>query len=357
MAVIKLINYDQLYTTLESVKAYIDNTMKKYLPLSGGTITDDLYVNKYLGINAYTNYGSGTVKMWFNGTNSALSILGANNIAIGDNENTVLHTGNHFQHVLTLGGGELTGSLAIAKHGNKNYLDVDANSIYMYNQKANMSLNIMDIGTLTFDGKTVLHYGNYANYAMPLSGGAFKGSIKIPNDKYILSFTPSGAEKSYLGVTASNNCVVGNVASKLVLRAMENPNVKIPVDGVDKDYTLYHAGNHVIKDHCGQTAGKNDPLGTIYTKMYNSESSPQSYITRVTAMYNSENKEDFASFGLFNPAGDGSSVNYINVYADRVFTKGYYRSSDDFIILGGHRLTINSDEPSTKTKGDIWIQI
>lgn len=367
MAVIKLINYDQLYTTLESVKAYVDNTVKKYLPLSGGTITGDLYVNKYLGIKAYTNYGSGTVKMWFNGTNSALSILGANNIVIGNNENTVLHTGNYDKHALPLSGGTLTGRLSINKNGNTGYFEVGSNDVHIHNTNANIALNITNDKLLKFGSNIVLDASNYSSYAMPLSGGSFTGSITLPNNKYINGTTPEGASKSILGITTSNNCVIGSQASQAVIRSNDNPIVKIPVDGKDTDYTLYHSGNHVFKQHGGETTSKDDPLGTMYFKMYDNTNGPKnSHVGRVTCSYSSDNKSDYTSLALYdltitNDEGKvvGGSANYINLYPDHAYTKKHYKSGESYIILGGHRLTIasSSSEPSTKTKGDIWIQI
>ncbi len=43
-----------------------------YLPTSGGTLTGDLTLNKYLRINAWSDYGSGTANLWYNGTNTML---------------------------------------------------------------------------------------------------------------------------------------------------------------------------------------------------------------------------------------------------------------------------------------------
>lgn len=43
-----------------------------YLSTSGGTLTGDLTLNKYLKINAWSGYGSGTANLWYNGTNTML---------------------------------------------------------------------------------------------------------------------------------------------------------------------------------------------------------------------------------------------------------------------------------------------
>ena len=48
------------------------NPAADYLPLSGGTITGDLAVNKYLKVNAWPEYGSGSANFWYNGNNSML---------------------------------------------------------------------------------------------------------------------------------------------------------------------------------------------------------------------------------------------------------------------------------------------
>ena len=44
----------------------------KYLPLSGGTITGDLAIDKYLKVNAWSGYGTGSATFWYNGSNSML---------------------------------------------------------------------------------------------------------------------------------------------------------------------------------------------------------------------------------------------------------------------------------------------
>ena len=62
------------------------------LPIAGGTATGDIYTNQYLGINAWSGYGTGNVKMWFDGTNKILDIDGATDINLDSYK--VYHTGN-----------------------------------------------------------------------------------------------------------------------------------------------------------------------------------------------------------------------------------------------------------------------
>lgn len=45
-----------------------------YLPISGGTLTGDTTFNRYLKINAWPNYGSGSANFWYDGNGTALSL-------------------------------------------------------------------------------------------------------------------------------------------------------------------------------------------------------------------------------------------------------------------------------------------
>ena len=45
-----------------------------YLPLSGGTLTGDLSLNRYLKINAWTGYGTGSASLWYNGTTETVAL-------------------------------------------------------------------------------------------------------------------------------------------------------------------------------------------------------------------------------------------------------------------------------------------
>lgn len=332
MASIKIITYDQLHDIMSSVKTYIDGKPASKLATP---------INMQIGNKSKSFDGSSDIS-WSLSEMGAFSssggfVSGWIDCSLDDNTSSV--TTNSYRLTKTFS------DLGLRE----GWFDVDEEGVYMHNDHCEKHIMITHDGVLKYNDNEILHAGNFSSYLLNPTG-----SIELQNNKFINALTTDGTTRSILGLASSDNVLVGNYNNHLTLRSVDTPTVYM---GPEKSYEVFHSGNHVIKDHGGQTTGKDNPLGTIYTKMYNSESSSHSYITRVTAMYNSDNKEDFASFGLFNPAGDGSTVNYINVYADRVFTKGYYRSSDDFIILGGHRLTINSDEPSTKTKGDIWIQI
>ena len=61
----------------------------KCLPLTGGTITGDLTCNQYLNINAWSGYGTGAAKIWYDATatnNRMLRMTNVDNIrlATGD---------------------------------------------------------------------------------------------------------------------------------------------------------------------------------------------------------------------------------------------------------------------------------
>lgn len=54
----------------------------KYLSLGGGTVTGDTTFNKYLKINAWPGYGTGSANSWYNGNDKYLEIQNATNLKL-----------------------------------------------------------------------------------------------------------------------------------------------------------------------------------------------------------------------------------------------------------------------------------
>ena len=61
------------------------------LALTGGTLTGDLTCNKYLKINAWPEYGSGTADFWFDGNNKTVEITNSTQLKLAGNK--VYHQG------------------------------------------------------------------------------------------------------------------------------------------------------------------------------------------------------------------------------------------------------------------------
>lgn len=61
------------------------------LPISGGTLTGDLTCNKYLKLNAWPEYGSGTANFWFDGNNKTVEITNSTQLKLAGNK--VYHQG------------------------------------------------------------------------------------------------------------------------------------------------------------------------------------------------------------------------------------------------------------------------
>ena len=62
------------------------------LALTGGTLTGDLTCNKYLKINAWPEYGSGTANFWFDGNNKIVEITNTSDLKLSGKK--VYHEGN-----------------------------------------------------------------------------------------------------------------------------------------------------------------------------------------------------------------------------------------------------------------------
>ena len=268
-------------------------------------------------------------------------------------------------------GDTMTGTLSINKNNNTAYFDVGTSSVYMYNDKAGKSIDIMNDGTLKFNSNIVLDASNYSNYALPKTGGTLSNKLTISsgglsvtggissanhitldNAKYIQGKNSSGTVVNLIGMGTDNVVYTGSTSYALRLRSSSDP--KVTVDSTN--YTLYHEGNHTIKSHGGETSDSSNPLGTVYYKMYGSDSSPKTYIGRVTCSYSSDNDQDYSQVSLYSTAsGSTGSINYINIYPDLTYTKYYYKSGSNFIMLKGKKLYIASSAPSDASTGDIWI--
>lgn len=91
---------------------------------------------------------------------------------------------------------------------------------------------------------------SHSHSYVPLSGGTMTGSIYMANDKYFLGTNTTGGTHSILGITTSNNVVVGTTSQNLVLRANENPRVLVG----SSYYNLYHSGNKPTAGDVGALA-------------------------------------------------------------------------------------------------------
>jgi hypothetical protein len=124
--------------------------------------------------------------------------------------NTVLHADNYSSYALPLSGGTLTGITLVKRNlGTNDYASVGQHNLHLRLQRSSdlktLELGVLDNGTgviqanetgvgyqtlalnpvsgsVTANGSTVLHAGNYSSYALPLSGGTLTGSRPIQFD-------------------------------------------------------------------------------------------------------------------------------------------------------------------------------
>ena len=77
---------------LNKIENGIESAAKDALPLTGGTLTGDLTCNQYLNINAWSGYGTGQAKLWFDGNNKTIEIANASELKLSGKK--VYHEGN-----------------------------------------------------------------------------------------------------------------------------------------------------------------------------------------------------------------------------------------------------------------------
>ena len=128
----------------------IEDGIASALPLTGGTLTGDLTCNKYLNINAWPNYGSGTANFWYDGNNKTIKVENATNLTLND---VSVSKEGHTHNYLPLTGGTLTGGVispyfqtlsdfAVNRHGFSSYYTNNQEGAYIYCDKDNSSITL-----------------------------------------------------------------------------------------------------------------------------------------------------------------------------------------------------------------------
>lgn len=176
------------------VASDIPDLSGKYIPKVGGRASD------------LTIEGSGTAWLAFgNSSGTSFGSIGVNSshepkFWNGSGASTIYHSGNfNPADYLPLSGGTISGttngplnintsnaseiglSLSInsskkAWFGYNTTLGTTQGAAYMYNAVAKRYMGILDDGSAFLGGSTLIHSGNYSDYALPLSGGTLNAT-------------------------------------------------------------------------------------------------------------------------------------------------------------------------------------
>ncbi len=133
----------------------------KYLKLSGGTVTGDVTFNRYVKINAWTNYGEGVAELWFDGNKKAICADhgSATDIELNASSATKVKNALTFTGaVSTSYDGSETRSIAIPTVSDKKITITQGSSTrgsFTLNQNSDLTINLTDTNTWTpFKGAT-----------------------------------------------------------------------------------------------------------------------------------------------------------------------------------------------------------
>ena len=77
---------------LNKIENGIEAATKEALPITGGTLTGDLTCNQYLNINAWSGYGTGQAKLWYDGNKKTVEIDNVSDLKLSGKK--VYHEGN-----------------------------------------------------------------------------------------------------------------------------------------------------------------------------------------------------------------------------------------------------------------------
>ena len=230
------------YITSSALNGYATQSWvgANYLPLSGGTMQGDITLTKNVfirsGSNGYAIIGIDGDKVLL-GSHDYHTQIRSNTTPtaiIGGTQYTLYHTGNfNPANYLLTSGGVIDGSLQIGTDANTsyNYLKLVRNGTYMeincneYGGYINYNSSALRLqsGTITYEGNTLLHSGNYSSYVLPLTGGELNGTLYLQKDtaqNYIVFKGPNNTIRGYLGFDGTDNPMyipsAGNVVHSLI---------------------------------------------------------------------------------------------------------------------------------------------
>lgn len=207
--------------------------------------------NNGLTYMATTDAGEGAFGTIFdNNTDTSIVLKKDNTVLFQDtnyNYHTFLHSGNYSSYALPLSGGKLTGGIiwdvwtVLGESGGNFYLG-----------SPDYPLRIRSNGISTLNDWTILHGGNYFNYALPLSGGTISSSSMHPLD--INSTSSDGPVYMYFKIQDVVKAGVGYYNTLAYLTNESNggrigvtddnmPQYWEDGDGNTK-HTLIHSGNY-----------------------------------------------------------------------------------------------------------------
>jgi hypothetical protein len=158
--------------------------------------------------------------------------------------------GSTYNAILTSAGGTIDGSILIGKNDNTEYkylrITRVGNVVELTTTGSNGQLMYNGVGfsfnetQALWNSNTLIHEGNYSDFALPLSGGTIEGLLEIKRDISIIRFTEGSTICGYLGVHGKNNPTF------------------MTTDGTG--YTLLHSGNvgdYAVKGLNIQTSSDN----------------------------------------------------------------------------------------------------
>lgn len=220
------------------------SALNDYLPKSGGTIT-----NSSIGL---TINRSASSTPWV-----AFQINGVDVGRLGSEldkpiwydvqnwkANTILHEGNYSSYALPLSGGTMNAGSSIqwaAQNGKKAYIGQYAtDGSLLISIEGNSTNNGLVLGgtsgNLLYKGVIVLHATNYAQYALPLTGGTITSTSDTPlvlkrnatNSSVSLKFSNSTETLGYIGF-------MGQPSHAMYKQPIFTDNVNV--------YQIIHSGN------------------------------------------------------------------------------------------------------------------
>lgn len=314
-------------------KSFVSDALEGYLPLTGGTINGSLILNSPnsdYALHFQTGLGAGWIG--FQANSERWFVTNRNWSA----DYTLLHTGNYSQYALPRSGGTISGNLTV-----DGYI-VKSGHFFGVNNNDNAEWYVTDKNWQ--NTYTLIHSGNFSDYALPKSGGTISGILTI-NDlssaNPFIYFQANGSTRAGVGYYSDYGTYIYNAASGTILGIKDDGTPHYNMS------TIIHSGN--VGDYAITSSGEQSISGkkTIFEQytdkwsiggdMYNLTIS-RSGGWAGTLAYIANTYGGSTAKATISAYGDSGTINYMYLGLSNDYNGSNFRIYSDKVAFGDNTI-------------------